>query len=746
MGCVQLAELEEIVVTAPLLVLDPGHGGSQAAGGSSPNRGTGEGGLLEKDVALDIARRTRDRLTTDHVVVLTRDSDSNLSLAERAGTARKLQAAAFVSVHLSGSDPARDRTDVVVGRTASTSSRSLAEAILRRVGATTGSAGSVLQADLGQIATQRHDPGTAACLVEIASLAAPERARLLADPGYRDRLAEALATAIRESVAAGAQPMATPQWVGAPGNGQPWGRSAEIYPPAIDPDYSVSGLADAVRIWASWLGRLTSWAIGVPDSALQTFPHAAICQLKLHSTDGRTGYGTGFYIADEVLLTCGHNFRLPSRNWTTASVEVQPAFSPTSSILPTKSFTVNWQDLVHPRWRDHTDHNFDLAVLPVPGLPSTAGNFNLANMSLAQSAGIVVCGYGKVDGTPFESQGQRLDGAHISSVDFERVYYPMMTKGGHSGSPVFHGQMVIGVHTGGMDDMELNRAVLLTPDKNDWIVSKAGSGVSFGQSLGQHRSLADASSTQTEQSDQVRLNVAVSVGIAEAGGDHTKVHHDSSRLNFGIGSWTLSRIADALDTIEGYAAANGLTAELIAPFTDQAGFDAVKAACRTGALEPLNAAQEAQLAAMARVTSLHPGQDLHLAKDLKADLDWIGSSGTNPAIPWYPFIDGGMGAISEIAAHVLVHALHQSGRGRSDGSNGLPQRFKEVIAGFGGEAAMGQAMVAGTLTERMWLDALAARIVANVGSQYTAGVRNRYAKLFADWGGSDLSYYFNPAN
>jgi N-acetylmuramoyl-L-alanine amidase/V8-like Glu-specific endopeptidase len=733
-------------VNAPLLVLDPGHGGSSPAGGSSPNRGTGEGGLLEKEVALDVARRTRDRLTPDHVVVLTRDSDSNLSLAERATAARKLQAAAFVSVHFSGSDPTVDRTDVVVGKTASASSRSLADAILRRVGATTGSPGSVLQADLGQIAADRHDPATAACLVEMASLAAPARARLLADPAYRDRLAEALATAIRESVAMGAVPMATPQWVGAQGYGRPWARAAEIYPPEVDPNYSVTGLVDAVNTWASWLGRLATWSIGVPDSMLRTFPHAAICQLKLTSTDGRTGYGTGFYIADEVLLTCGHNFRLPSRNWTTASVEVQPAYSPRMSILATKSFTVNWADVVHPRWKDSTDHNFDLAVLKVPGLPSTAGNFNLANVSLSQDVGIVVCGYGKVDSVPFEEQGQRLDGAHITSVDFERVYYPMMTKGGHSGSPVFSGQMVIGVHTGGMDDMQLNRAVLLTPEKEDWIVAQAGPGVSFGQSLGRYRSLADSSSTQSEQSQQVRLNLATSVGLAEASGDHTKVHHDSNRLNFGIGSWTLTRIADALDTIEGYATAQGLTTDLITPFTDQAGFDAVKAACRTGALEPLTSAQEAQLKAMARVTSLHPGQDLHLANDLKVDLDWIGSSGANAAIPWYPFIDGGMGAISEIAAHVLVHALHQSGRGKADGSNGLPKRFKEVIAGFGGEAQMGQDMVAGTLTERMWLDALAARIVASAGAQYTTGVQNRYAKLFADWGTSTLSYYFNPAN
>ena len=733
-------------MNAPLLVLDPGHGGSSPAGGSSPNRGTGEGGLLEKEVALDVARRTRDRLTPDHVVVLTRDSDSNLSLAERAAAARKLQAAAFVSVHFSGSDPAVDRTDVVVGKTASASSRSLADAILRRVGATTGSPGSVLQADLGQIAADRHDPATAACLVEMASLAAPARARLLADPAYRDRLAEALAIAIRESVATGAVPMATPQWVGAQG----YGRTREIFPPAVPDDYSINGIMNAATTWAGWFVRAASWQFGVPDSAITTFPHGAICQLQLFDAAGDMYYGTGFYIADEVLLTCGHNFWGPSdNNYECVRVVVQPGHSPTATSNPTtKSFSVRGRDLVHAKWAASEDSDFDLAVLPVPGLPSTAGKFNLANQSLGASVPIVVCGYGKTGSTPAEkaNEGQRMDGATISEVSPEIVWYPMLTKGGHSGSPVFDGRMVIGVHTGADHTKQLNRAVLLTPEKEDWIVAQAGPGVSFGQSLGRYRSLADSSSTQSEQSQQVRLNLATSIGLAEASGDHTKVHHDSNRLNFGIGSWTLSRIADALDTIEGYATAQGLTTDLITPFTDQAGFDAVKAACRTGALEPLTSAQEAQLKAMARVTSLHPGQDLHLANDLKVDLDWIGSSGANAAIPWYPFIDGGMGAISEIAAHVLVHALHQSGRGKADGSNGLPKRFKEVIAGFGGEAQMGQDMVAGTLTERMWLEALAARIVASVGAQYTTGVQNRYAKLFADWGSSTLSYYFNPSS
>jgi N-acetylmuramoyl-L-alanine amidase/V8-like Glu-specific endopeptidase len=714
-----------------LLVLDPGHGGSAVAGASSPNRGTGAGGLLEKDVALDLARRTRERLIADHTVVLTRDGDTNLSLADRAGAARNLGADIFVSLHLSGSDPAADRSDVVVAKAASSASVALGENLRRRITGVTGATGELLRADLGQLASDRHDPNTAACLVEVASLAPAERAALLADPAYRDRIADALAAAIRESLVP--RPMATPQWVGAR-----YARSAAVVTPDID--YSATSLADAAAIWVSWLGSYAQWAIGVPDAVLRNFPHAAICQLKLYNAAGELAYGTGFYIGDEVLLTCGHNF-LDSDGWTTTRVEVQPAYSPRASILPSQTFTLDGSTIVHPRWRASFDATHDLAVLRVPGLPATAGVFRLANVSLAPDAGVVVCGYGKTDGTPFEEQGQRMDGAHASEADFDMVYYPIQTIGGHSGSPVFHESMVIGVHTGprirsNAIDAHQNRGVLLNPDKEDWIVSMAGGALSSAQSRYAVRSLTDANSPQREQSDGVRMDIARSVGMAETSLRYDLVHDDSQRINFGIGSWTGTRIADLLDTYAAYAAEQGRSDQLLAHFGGQQQFDELRARFRSqGTATTMSGSERAQLQQLGRDTDLQPAQDRQLADDIRDDLDAIGSQGN----PWYPFIDGGMGAISEIAAHVLVHARHQSG------GQGLRHRLAEVIAHFGGDEALGQAMVAGTVTERAFLEQLAELVVAHVKPEYREGVRRRYAKLWADWGSSDLSYYFNPS-
>ena len=71
-----------------VVVLDPGHGGEDTRGASSSNRAVSASGLLERDLVLDLARRIRDRLGGRASVVLTRDSNRNLSLADRARVAR----------------------------------------------------------------------------------------------------------------------------------------------------------------------------------------------------------------------------------------------------------------------------------------------------------------------------------------------------------------------------------------------------------------------------------------------------------------------------------------------------------------------------------------------------------------------------------------------------------------------------------------------------------------------------------
>ncbi|GEM_PF-683276 len=80
------------------IAIDPGHGGSDT--GTS-----GPGGALEKDVTLEVARRLRNAIESQLGlrVVLTRTSDTNVALDERAAIANNNRADLFISLHVNAS-------------------------------------------------------------------------------------------------------------------------------------------------------------------------------------------------------------------------------------------------------------------------------------------------------------------------------------------------------------------------------------------------------------------------------------------------------------------------------------------------------------------------------------------------------------------------------------------------------------------------------------------------------------------
>lgn len=89
------------------IVIDPGHGGHDT--------GTiGAGGLREKDLVLDVARRLRAYIKSqfpDVEVILTRDSDRFIALEERTAIANSRRADLFISVHANAS-PSRGASGV----------------------------------------------------------------------------------------------------------------------------------------------------------------------------------------------------------------------------------------------------------------------------------------------------------------------------------------------------------------------------------------------------------------------------------------------------------------------------------------------------------------------------------------------------------------------------------------------------------------------------------------------------------
>ncbi|MDA8084128.1 MAG: N-acetylmuramoyl-L-alanine amidase [Nitrospiraceae bacterium] len=77
------------------IMLDPGHGGAD-------NGTKGHLGTKEKDLALDIARRLKDRLMKDggFNVLMTREGDTTLPLNKRVELAKRSRADLFLSIHL----------------------------------------------------------------------------------------------------------------------------------------------------------------------------------------------------------------------------------------------------------------------------------------------------------------------------------------------------------------------------------------------------------------------------------------------------------------------------------------------------------------------------------------------------------------------------------------------------------------------------------------------------------------------
>jgi N-acetylmuramoyl-L-alanine amidase len=184
-----------------IIVLDPGHGGTTTVGGSSPNNATGPNGLKEKTATLSVALAAERALSSSGAdVILTRRTDQNLGIVDRASVAKDNRADVFVSIHFNapgGSAPAQG-TETWIGTGHTAKSLELAKIVQDQVVAATGyrDRGVKVGNVSGVIKPANHRSKTANCLVEISflSLQAEEEARLR-DPAYIEELGTAIAAA-----------------------------------------------------------------------------------------------------------------------------------------------------------------------------------------------------------------------------------------------------------------------------------------------------------------------------------------------------------------------------------------------------------------------------------------------------------------------------------------------------------------------------------------------------------------------
>ncbi|MBE1499680.1 N-acetylmuramoyl-L-alanine amidase [Amycolatopsis lexingtonensis] len=192
-----LREQEQVRQAGPRLrgkriVIDPGHGGDDL--------GVVAGSLREADIAWDLARRLEGRMkATGMEALISRGPNHSPTELERARFANDAGADLFLSLHSDGNPSPRAQGIASFhfgtgNGTTSTVGELLAGFIQREVAARTGMLDCRTHYKTWEIFTRTRCP---AVRVEIGYLTNPDDSRKLADPAFRDIVAEGILIAVK---------------------------------------------------------------------------------------------------------------------------------------------------------------------------------------------------------------------------------------------------------------------------------------------------------------------------------------------------------------------------------------------------------------------------------------------------------------------------------------------------------------------------------------------------------------------
>lgn len=257
----------------------------------------------------------------------------------------------------------------------------------------------------------------------------------------------------------------------------------------VDPVIDATTIGGTLAQIAEFMARRTSFTAGVGNT--QSFPFSAVCRLvRTFPGSSQEFKATGFYIADDLIVTSAHVL------WKNGSLPTTTVVEPGrngSFTFPT--FTADAAEMeVHPMYRSGANPAYDIGVMRVTTPPPNGHYFSLVNQSPAPDRPLAVTGYASGTGVDNDYQHFDIDRVRRLSRDGENVDYNLQTLGGTSGSPAFldfdAGQSgadtpaempVMGVHRGPGVGSQHNQAVLLTPEKIEWL--RGGGRMSMAQSL-----------------------------------------------------------------------------------------------------------------------------------------------------------------------------------------------------------------------------------------------------------------------
>jgi N-acetylmuramoyl-L-alanine amidase len=176
------------------IVIDPGHGAHEI--GAKGRYG------FEKEANLDIARRLRSALENKGVrVIMTRETDVYVPLQRRPQIAMEARADAFISIHCNATKSPQSQGVEVFHRSDNPASYWLAWFLYQAHRETTGLPGRGVKADSrapqGGLAVLKRN--TVPCaLLEVGFLSHPDESRLIADPRWRQKVAEGLVSGLEK--------------------------------------------------------------------------------------------------------------------------------------------------------------------------------------------------------------------------------------------------------------------------------------------------------------------------------------------------------------------------------------------------------------------------------------------------------------------------------------------------------------------------------------------------------------------
>ena len=232
-----------LLATAPsarplIVALDAGHGGSNLGAAGAVGAAGAKSPVFEKKVTLELARRLRDRLSSDErvQVVLCRDEDVLVPIRARARCVQAAHADLFISLHANASPPGlapgtrrgfeiyvlspqeiEDDAALAAARQPDDADAAWAAHRVRADAARAASAAHLIERHLRDALGPRssrgirqrgaaldvlREAGAPGVLVEVGFLDHPEEGATLTSPVGQERIAAALAQAVLDLGAA----------------------------------------------------------------------------------------------------------------------------------------------------------------------------------------------------------------------------------------------------------------------------------------------------------------------------------------------------------------------------------------------------------------------------------------------------------------------------------------------------------------------------------------------------------------